>query len=151
MWYSQCGQDEFVYNLLGENGIFLDIGSGHPTELSNTRALEDYGWTGHCIDILPFDYSQRKATFLQADALSLSWKNFSPDYISLDVDWVCLEVLKDLLSEGITFKVLTIEHNRYCKGDDIRNQMRTLLSPSYTLARADVAFEGNEFEDWWIS
>jgi hypothetical protein len=35
--------------------------------------------------------------------------------------------------------------------EDIRNEMREILfAQGYTLERADVAFEGNEFEDWWV-
>ena len=35
------------------NGFFLDVGSGHGTIGSNTKALEDLGWTGICIDPFP--------------------------------------------------------------------------------------------------
>lgn len=151
IWHSQCGQDKWVYDNLGPGGTFLDIGCGDPILLSNTYALEQVGWTGTCIDIQHFDYSKRVAKFIHADAVNLKW-NYEPDYISLDVDWVCLQVLKNLIRDEITFKALTIEHNRYCKGDDIRNEMRTILfSQGYTLEKADVAFEGNEFEDWWLS
>ena len=35
------------------NGFFLDVGSGHGTIGSNTKALEELGWTGICIDPFP--------------------------------------------------------------------------------------------------
>ena len=35
------------------NGFFLDVGSGHGTIGSNTKALEELGWTGICVDPFP--------------------------------------------------------------------------------------------------
>jgi FkbM family methyltransferase len=35
------------------DGVFLDVGSGHGQIGSNTRALEDKGWTGICVDPFP--------------------------------------------------------------------------------------------------
>ena len=35
------------------NGFFLDVGSGHGTIGSNTKALEERGWTGICVDPFP--------------------------------------------------------------------------------------------------
>jgi FkbM family methyltransferase len=35
------------------DGFFLDVGSGHGTIGSNTKALETIGWTGICVDPFP--------------------------------------------------------------------------------------------------
>ena len=35
------------------NGYFVDVGSGHGTIGSNSRTLEERGWTGVCIDPFP--------------------------------------------------------------------------------------------------
>ena len=35
------------------DGFFLDVGSGHGTIGSNTKALEELGWTGICVDPFP--------------------------------------------------------------------------------------------------
>ncbi|MBY0496601.1 MAG: FkbM family methyltransferase [Cyanobacteria bacterium] len=53
---SEIGQDKWVIGKIFpgvKNGFFLDVGSGHGTIGSNTRALEDLGWTGICIDPFP--------------------------------------------------------------------------------------------------
>ena len=53
---SEIGQDKWVIVKMFPgvtNGFFLDVGSGHGTIGSNTRALEDLGWTGICIDPFP--------------------------------------------------------------------------------------------------
>lgn len=53
---SEIGQDKWViYRMFPgvTNGFFLDVGSGHGTIGSNTKALEELGWTGICIDPFP--------------------------------------------------------------------------------------------------
>ena len=53
---SQIGQDKWVSEAIFpgvKNGFFLDVGSGDGTILSNTKALEQKGWTGICIDPFP--------------------------------------------------------------------------------------------------
>jgi hypothetical protein len=55
-FYSQMGQDKWVSERVFpgvKNGFFLDVGSGDGTFLSNTKALEQKGWTGICIDPFP--------------------------------------------------------------------------------------------------
>lgn len=53
---SEIGQDKWV--LFGmfpgvTDGFFLDVGSGHGTIGSNTKALEERGWRGVCVDPFP--------------------------------------------------------------------------------------------------
>jgi FkbM family methyltransferase len=53
---SEIGQDKWVIGKMfpGVNdGFFLDVGSGHGTIGSNTKALEELGWTGICVDPFP--------------------------------------------------------------------------------------------------
>lgn len=53
---SEIGQDKWVIAKMFpgvENGFFLDVGSGHGTIGSNTKALEERGWTGICVDPFP--------------------------------------------------------------------------------------------------
>lgn len=53
---SEIGQDKWVlWRMFPRvtNGYFLDVGSGHGTIGSNTKALEDAGWTGICVDPFP--------------------------------------------------------------------------------------------------
>jgi FkbM family methyltransferase len=55
-FYSQIGQDIWVLEtaLPGlRNGYFLDVGSADGTSLSNTKALEERGWNGICVDPFP--------------------------------------------------------------------------------------------------
>lgn len=53
---SEIGQDKWVIGKMFPgvtNGFFLDVGSGHGTIGSNTKALEQLGWTGICVDPFP--------------------------------------------------------------------------------------------------
>src|SRR5215510_4291407 len=61
-FYSQMGQDKWVSEEVFPgvtNGFFLDVGSGDGTLLSNTKALEQKGWTGICIDPFPKNMQDR--------------------------------------------------------------------------------------------
>jgi FkbM family methyltransferase len=53
---SEIGQDKWVIFRMFPgvtDGFFLDVGSGHGTIGSNTKALEELGWKGICIDPFP--------------------------------------------------------------------------------------------------
>jgi hypothetical protein len=61
-FYSQMGQDKWVSEKVFpgvKNGFFLDVGSGDGTFMSNTKALEQKGWTGICIDPFPRNMQDR--------------------------------------------------------------------------------------------
>jgi len=62
-YYSEIGQDKWVLETMFPGvtgGYFVDVGSGHGTIGSNTKALEEAGWTGICID--PFPVSMKGRT-----------------------------------------------------------------------------------------
>lgn len=52
MWYSQAGQDKWVWDILQgkRDGFFVDVGAYDGVESSNTYALELMGWRGICIE-----------------------------------------------------------------------------------------------------
>ena len=55
-FHSQIGQDRWVLETVFPgvtDGFFLDVGSWDGTIDSNTKALEETGWTGICIDPFP--------------------------------------------------------------------------------------------------
>ena len=55
-FYSEVGQDKWLIETVFPEvtgGFFLDVGSGHGTIGSNTKRLEELGWTGVCIDPFP--------------------------------------------------------------------------------------------------
>jgi FkbM family methyltransferase len=65
---SQIGQDKWVLETVFpnvRNGFFLDVGSADGTLLSNTKALEQRGWTGVCIDPFPTNMQGRTCQVLK--------------------------------------------------------------------------------------
>jgi len=61
-FYSQIGQDKWVSEKIFpgvKNGFFLDVGSGDGTFNSNTKTLEQKGWTGICVDPHPHHMEDR--------------------------------------------------------------------------------------------
>jgi hypothetical protein len=167
-FWSQAGQDKYVYENLPSPGTFLDIGCNDPYSGNNSCTLEGQGWRGLLVDLdagmVAYCNRERKNPAVQMDAVTADWKkiceehNLGPtiDYLSLDVDGPELAVLENLITAGLSFKIITCEHDRYHRGDEPRDAIRKfLLEQGYTLAVPDVKVfdehypEGVEYEDWW--
>jgi hypothetical protein len=169
-FWSQAGQDKFVYEHIPSPGTFLDVGCNDPKHCSNSYALELLGWKGLLIDNDPMMIELCKANrtanpILLADATTIDWVKVCSeyglgleiDYLSLDIEGPELQVVQNLITAGFKFKVITFEHNRYFMGDEVRNASREFLSANgYTLAVPDVRVidshyppPGVEYEDWW--
>ena len=52
--YSQCSQDLFVYNVFYKSkktrGFYIEMGAGNGVYISNTKLLDNKGWTGLLIE-----------------------------------------------------------------------------------------------------
>jgi hypothetical protein len=76
-FYSQMGQDKWVSEAIFpgvKNGFFLDVGSGDGTISSNTKALEQKGWTGICIDPFPKNMQDRSCQIFKEVVFSEAGK-----------------------------------------------------------------------------
>src|SRR5215510_15253143 len=76
-FYSQMGQDKWVSEEVFPgvtNGFFLDVGSGDGTFISNTKALEQRGWTGICVDAFPRNMQDRTCQIFKAVVFSEAGK-----------------------------------------------------------------------------
>ena len=74
---SEIGQDKWVAEVMfpgTSSGVFLDVGSGHGQIGSNTRALEDRGWTGICVDPFPTAMEGRSCQMIKEVVSSESGK-----------------------------------------------------------------------------
>lgn len=167
-FWSQAGQDKYVYENLPSPGTLLDIGCNDPFACSNSCTLEGQGWTGLLVDLdaemVAYCNRTRRNPAIVEDATKADWKKICAehnlglaiDYLSLDVDGPELMVLENLIAAGFSFKIITCEHDRYHRGDGPRNAIREfLIAQGYTLAVPDVkVFDNNypkgvEYEDWW--
>lgn len=57
-YYSQAGQDKWVYETIGSKGMFVDVGAYDGIQTSNTYLLERLGWKGICIEANPEVFDQ---------------------------------------------------------------------------------------------
>jgi len=163
---SQYGQDEFVWRILGEkeNGRFLDIGAGYAFRDSNTASLEEHGWDGECVDsgkdgtIVIDDWIKRKAMLILANAQDVCQFFDELDYLSIDVDEDSLLALEEFLDTSCPDNppsVITIEHDEYCRGTEMRDDQRELLTQQgYELLCPSVypseQWKEIVWEDWWV-
>ena len=91
MYYSQANQDEFVYNILNKqnSGFFVDIGSQQSIHWNNSYFLETIGWSGICVDINSYDYSNRTCKYYNLDALEIDYTNlFEKTFTSNIIDYL---------------------------------------------------------------
>lgn len=162
--YSQSGQDIYALEKSGGkvNGFYIEIGAHDPLENSNSLMLENIGWNGisfEISDISSIWNRNRKNKIVICDATNYDFMNCflshnvpqEIDYLSLDIDGATLDCLKKLPLQSYVFKVITIEHDDYFRGSEIKNAMREILnSHGYSLDKPDVASNGFVYEDWWL-
>jgi FkbM family methyltransferase len=76
-FYSQIGQDKWVLETVFpavNDGFFLDVGSADGTLMSNSKALEERGWRGICIDPFPKNMEGRTCQMLEEVVFSETGK-----------------------------------------------------------------------------
>lgn len=64
LYHSDYGQDQWVNRIVYpdvRNGYYVDVGSGDGVRQSNSKALDDLGWKGICIDPFPTGMQTRTA------------------------------------------------------------------------------------------
>lgn len=170
MYYSQVGQDKFVLESLNykRNGVYVEIGAYHSTEISNTYVLEkDYGWTGVSFEIVQdrvneFNLNRNNKCYV-ADATVFDYESLFDrlnlpkqiDYLQIDIEPASnsLLALLALPLEKYRFSVITFEHDLYNdeKNIEIKNQQKEiLLNLGYTLEKENIVCDGYPFEDWWL-
>jgi hypothetical protein len=161
--YSQSGQDLWAFKESGykKDGFYIEIGTHRPVYLSNTFALEQKGWKGISFEIEDIQgiwSKKRKTKLVICDATKFNFldcfianevpKNI--DYLSLDIDQHSLACLRILPLDTYEFNSITIEHDEYIRGSEIKKSMREILfSHGYKLSCPDVSNNNCVYEDWW--
>jgi len=171
MFYSQIGQDEFVFNTASKylstkkDFTFLDIGCQDYEHINNTYYLEKvHNWRGVAIDI-DGQWSQnwinnrKNSVFVATDATTADYgkilqDNNMPtviDYLSLDLEPppLTLKALHRLLEYNYTFNIVTYETDYYRENeygvDSLRKPSQDLFkSKGYVLVQ-----EGRQ-DDFYI-
>lgn len=167
---SQAGQESFVLSVTQkiQNKYYLEIGSGHPKNDSNTYQLEKrFRWRGVSIDIdeaLCAEFAKvRKNPVYVKDATTTNYKYLlshenAPkviSYLQIDVHppETSYEVLQKIPFDNYLFATITFEHDSYVANKNLkiaRDARDFLKNRGYLLVGEDIKIFGWSFEDWWI-
>jgi hypothetical protein len=172
--FSQAGQDLFVKSFTKEkkNGYFVEIGSNHPINHSNTYLLEKkYNWKGLMVE---YDHSfeslykiHRPASIYRMnDARLVNYRqildnnNFPEniDYLQIDLDvdnkstLDTFLLLNNTVLDKYKFATITFEHDIYNSNfNNTRLQSRDIFSRrGYLCVFEDINNQGNPYEDWYV-
>ena len=170
--FSQAGQDQFAYNLIGQNGTYLEIGAHDPIKNSNTYNLETKcNWKGLSIEIdTSYKNSwqklqERKNTILWKDAFKVNFLtelnkigiSNEIDYLSCDIEPPenTFKILKLLIEIKLEFSFISYEHDKYNYGDKYEKIAKEfLLRNGYKIAIDNVYSRNKEykiFETWFVN
>lgn len=144
-FHSQFGEDRWIFEYINlpKQGVFIDIGAGHPVFLSNTYFFERNGWTGICIDADPSQYALLKKARANVEWAAISSKEgeieFSPSYLPAHSSTLGKNEYKELLK--IPFKA-PIRVPSF--------KLETILTKYNigTIDILDIDVEGTELEIW---
>lgn len=170
--YSQSGQDQFAYNLIGNNGTYLEIGAHDPVINSNTYKLEvECGWLGISVE---YDSSHQAAwknckernfeRVIWDDAFNINYldkiKEFgltnTIDYLSCDIEppHNTFEILKLLIKSKIEFKYISYEHDKYASGEKFEKLAKDFLNYNGYKTVVDNVYSRNKkykiYETWFV-
>lgn len=161
--FSQTYQDMFTLTMLNgkRNGTYFEIGAADPFHGSNTALLEQFGWTGTSLEILPHEVKKfkehRKNEIILCDATKFDYSILRGhiDYLQVDCEppSTTYEILTMLPWDQCTFGVITYEHDHYT---DVTRSYREksrnfLLGKGYSLIASNIApNETSCYEDWWV-
>jgi len=161
--FSQTYQDMFTLSMLDgkRNGTYFEIGSADPFYGSNTALLEEFGWTGTSLEILPNEVEKfkqhRKNEVILCDATKFDYSILKGYIDYLQVDCEPPETTYDILTmipwDQCTFGVITYEHDYYTDvTQSFREKSRKfLLSKGYLLVVSNISPNNNcPYEDWWV-
>jgi hypothetical protein len=166
--FSESLQDKFALEIGKKAGLktYIEIGSGHPHQGSNSYQLEMSGWRGfsveldpelviafkelrenpvYCADGTSFEYSER------INELSIGTHI---GYLQVDIDpsaQSLLTLLKIPFSSH-KFASITFEHDSYRSSAKIRRLEREFLTSfGYVLMASNVKVNRLfAYEDWWV-
>ncbi len=171
MFYSQIGQDEFVFEAARKylnkekNGTFLDIGCHEYAHINNTYFLEkEHNWRGVGVDIddqwrEDWEKYRPNSTFIAGDATAIDYghilsANNMPkviDYLSLDLEPppLTLQALKRLFETDYIFNIVTYETDYYRENEYGPNSLR-LPSQEIFKSRGYVLISEGRQDDFYI-
>jgi len=170
--YSQSGQDQFAYNISGDNGIYLEIWAHHQIINSNTYRLEvECGWKGLSVEFdqkfkKSWDESKtRQNPIIWKNAFTVDYKSYFKkyafperiNYLSCDIEPPIntLNILNKIIEAGLSFDFISFEHDRYNSGDTYEKlSIEYLLNKGYKIGIHDVYSRNKKYkvyETWFVN
>lgn len=168
---SQCWQDVFVHNVCGNNGTYIEIGGSWPIKNSNTYSLEIFAnYKGFSIELDKKMYadhwnnSKRKNRIYWDNALAFDYATAAQEnnlsthinYLSCDIEPPknTFDALIKIINDGLTFDVITFEHEFFKSKINYDKLSRELLSDNgYKVAVSNVYHKNSTdfFETWYVN
>ncbi len=144
-FHSQFGEDRYIYeNLeLPPQGVFVDVGAGHPSYLSNTYFFEKNGWKGVCIDADPTQYE-----LLKNERAKVEWAAISPEEGEIEFSQSYFPTYSSTVSQEEYNSILKVPFKGTIKVPAFR--LETILE-KYKIKKIDlldIDVEGTEIEVW---
>jgi len=144
-FHSQFGEDRYIYKNvdLPERGIFVDIGAGHPSYLSNTYFFEKNGWTGVCIDADPNQYE-----LLKQERVNAEWAAITSEEGEVELSQAYFPTYSSLLKKEEYKGFLKPPFKSLIKVPSRR--IETILEKYHIdqIDLLDIDTEGTEIEIW---
>ena len=175
MYLGQAQQDKFVLHILKgkKNGYFLEIGSNHPINISNSYLLETkYDWKGIMVEydasfLNLYKTHRPNSIHVINDATQVDYKNIfeknnvpaSLDYLQIDLEANngstirTLQKLDNEIFDTYKFATVTFEHDIYHTNfDNTRLKSRDIFKKrGYVCVFEDINNKGeNPYEDWYV-
>jgi hypothetical protein len=168
---SQAGQESFVLNVFNrkKEGSYIEIGSFHAKDLSNTYLLESrYKWKGIGFEISPervAEYSKSRINqIICTDATKCDYENIfdsygmpnTIDYLQVDIEPAknSFKALMMVLRTSYDFGVITFEHDIYVSRSNYIYKIMAFIMlrvRGYRRVGSNISNEGNPYEDWYIN
>lgn len=168
---SQCWQDAFVHNICGDKGTYIEVGGSWPVKNSNTYSLEIYAnYKGFSIELdkemyyQPWKTSIRNNKIYWDNALTFDYNKAALEnnltkhinYLSCDIEPPenTFKALCKVINDGITFDVITFEHELFkSKINYDKLVTELLLDHGYKIAVSNVYHKKSTdfFETWYVN
>lgn len=167
---SQSFQDIFAHQIQPLKGTYVELGSNHPIDFSNSYCLEKlFDWKGISLEIekkYQWDWkTYRHNKLLIQDALSTNYVQCLEDneiteidYLSLDLspNSATIQCLETLLGQGVLPKSISVEDDRFANKDSDKKIYDILINKGYKIAVQDVQSRDHitarqyVYENWYV-
>ena len=171
---SQAYQDRFAYEICGDNSTYIEVGGYAPRHKNNTWALtEFYNWKGITLELNQkwkdeWTTIRPNSKIYFEDAINFNYVNaLKENNLTSDIGYLQADIeppantflaLKNIIEQGINFKCITFEHDKYRHDEDYDIIAREYLkTKGYKVAVYDIMSKKkkepkqfNPFETWFI-